>query len=338
MKTKLIFNIKNNYSNIYFENYDDNGNLTDSGYRFFDVNVFTGSDEYELSSNDGVYIDGIGTYTKDDDGNKVYHTSEWSFSSCILDETCSNNSFYVNDTEIKLSSFDKDGKYTYDDDNVTYTIDIVNNSISFKSKDGSTTVSSCKLPLNYKTIQFVFSKQKEPTIEYELIKEKLSILDNKITEGFTTVETTQNDIINNQNTMLDNQNVTLKDLDSVLSNQDNMINNQSTIIDKTKTIIDNQSSNLNTLETDLDNKTQEIKDFFIQNRIDITDIDGNFGSLYKDGDKVVVKGLDGIVWDVIGVTLYKDYRNHLSIIYKISTDNGTRQMFIDETMLKPYKE
>jgi len=283
MKTKLIFNIKNNYSNIYFEDYDDNGNLTDSGYRFFDVNVLTGSDEYELSSNDGVYIDGIGTYTKDDDGNKVYHTSEWSFSSCILDETCSNNSFYVNDTEIKLSSFDKDGKYTYDDDNVTYTIDIVNNNISFKSKDGSTTVSSCKLPLNYKTMQFVFSKQKEPTIEYELIKEKLSILDNKITEGFTTVETTQNDI-----------------------------------------------------KTDLDNKAQEIKDYFDKSKIDFTDIDGNFGSKYEDGDIVYVDGIKGIEWNVEKVTIYKDFRNHLNVMYLISS--GDRKMLADEKILKIKKE
>ena len=294
-KTIMWLSNKDTFS-FYYEDYDSDGNLTDSGYNF--------NDEYsidmEISSNDGVYLDDIGVYTKDDDGNKNYHTLVRYFQSYDIDIN-TKNKFVVtikdgdSETiyEINLSDFDKDGFYNYSDDNLEYSIYLINKTISFKCKDqnGSKTVSNIVIP-NYEEL-FSHTINRTNEVDFKMF-----------------MQTNQVDLLN-------------KGIAAVGSKYD-LLKNQ--IDTNTEDIKNNDNSNKDEIESKIDEYIFEL-----------VNVGGNIGSMYSEGVIVSIDGFNG-EWKILQQTVYRNDRKMLLVLYSIEgiTENVNRgkKMLVDEKIIK----
>jgi len=329
-KTIMWLSNKDTFS-FYYEDYDDNGNLTDSGYNF--------NDEYnadmEVSSNDKVYLDDIGVYTKDGDDNKIYHTLVRYFQSYEINKDIKNKfiiSIKDGDDEsvsdIKISDFGKDGTYSYSDDHLEYVISLVDKNISFKCKDknGSKTVSNIIIP-NYEEL-FLHTINRTNKIDYNMF------------------------MLNNQNKDIDNvnENINAKynELDSSIEEYYSKIYNE--VDDVSKTInelntdledyYEKTNDNIDSAHKDLDdelgNYYDKIEDQIKELAFNVVNVSGNVGSLYAEGVIVKVGDFKG-EWKILQQTVYRNDRKMLLILYLVEgvTDgvNKGRKMLVDEKII-----
>ena len=292
----IIWLSNNDTFSFYYEDYDSDGNLTDSGYNF--------NDEYsvdmEISSDDGVYLDDIGSYTKDDDGNKNYHTLVRYFQSYPIDFNVKNKFTLTikdgdNETtkEIKLSDFDKDGFYNYSDDDLEYSIYLINKTISFKCKNqnGSKTILNVIIP-NYEEL-FMHTINRTNEIDFKMFMQI------------------------NQRKLLE------QGIADVGSKYDSLKNQIDT---NTEDIKNNDNSNKN-----------EIEDTINKYIFELVSVNGNIGSMYAEGVIVAIDGFNG-EWKILQQTVYRNDRKMLLILYSIEgiTENVNKgkKMLVDEKIIR----
>jgi len=292
----IIWLSNNDTFSFYYEDYDSDGNLTDSGYNFNDEY----SADMEISSDDGVYLDDIGSYTKDDDGNKIYHTLVRYFQSYPIDFNVKNKFTLTikdgdNETtkEIKLSDFDKDGFYNYSDDDLEYSIYLINKTISFKCKNqnGSKTILNVIIP-NYEEL-FMHTINRTNEIDFKMFMQI------------------------NQRKLLE------QGIADVGSKYDSLKNQIDT---NTEDIKNNDNSNKN-----------EIEDTINKYIFELVSVNGNIGSMYAEGVIVAIDGFNG-EWKILQQTVYRNDRKMLLILYSIEgiTENVNKgkKMLVDEKIIR----
>jgi len=194
MKTKLFLNDDNIYA-FKYEIYDDSNNLVEEGYKLY--SKF--NDDLVVSDTQKVYLDSVGSYTLDDDGNKVYHElivvnknqqrikdNEY----CVVNFVSNNSSKTL---DIDINDFDSNGVYKYEDDYLSFEVDVINSVVSWLTKDGVSTVDD-----------FYFSKEIIDNIKkIDYFEEYQSLIDvnNKINDGINKIDSLSNKITDESNNL-----------------------------------------------------------------------------------------------------------------------------------------
>ncbi len=194
MKTKLFLNDDNIYA-FKYEIYDDSNNLVEEGYKLY--SKF--NDDLVVSDTQKVYLDSVGSYTLDDDGNKVYHElvvvnknqqrikdNEY----CVVNFVSNNSSKTL---DIDINDFDSNGVYKYEDDYLSFEVDVINGIVSWLTKDGVSTV-----------VDFYFSKEiidNIKKIDYFEEYQSLTDVNNKINDGINKIDLLSNKITDESNNL-----------------------------------------------------------------------------------------------------------------------------------------
>jgi len=316
--TKMWLSDKDTFS-YYYEDYDNDGKLTDAGYGF--------NDEYSadmtISSADGVYLDDIGTYTKNSDGDKVYHTWLRYYQSYPIDMD-TKDKFVItikdgDDTstdEVKLSDFDKTGSYTSDDDHLTYTLSLIDRDISFKCKDknGSKTVKNVVVP-NYAEL-FLHTIDRTNKTDYDMfmevnqfdkLKEAIADLENKYNALKDQVDSKATEIEDKVDSDRD-------DIKSKITNDRDDI--KSKISDDRDNINNHSDDNRDDIKDKVDDDEDKIEKKIGEYVFGLIDSPGAIGALYKKDNIIKIGNFSGD-WKIEQVTVYRNDRKMLLILYKV---------------------
>lgn len=344
--TKMIVDNDNAY-NLYYQDYDDNGTLTDQGNDFF--SEF--SDDIEISSNDGVYEDSLGVYTKDSDGNKVYHNYEKNLNSVELDFT-QNHLIVItfNDDDNTVLSldlyndFDKNGVYEDDGDDYYLKVDLVAKTYNFKPKKDYG-IANVKFPNSIKlmkmlnkdySFEYTYNNiHKVNTDYYDQTKEDLENKYNYLVQLDNTNTITLVDL-NNKNY---NDLVTLNNnnKDSIIKvNNDNKDELVSLNNDNKDKISNELTDKLTTTNDNINTKAKDIQDSISCAKSNLISINGNAGSKYSVDQIVDVIDYNGR-WRIDSMYVFKNDKRIISIIYLltgIDDVNKDRQFLCDEAIIK----
>ena len=309
--------------------HDDNDAITEFGVKYRKY-----EDDMEISDN-GVKKDSVGAYTLDGDGNKVYQQLDvYVLDEMFYDRTKTNYTFVTkkgsDDPEshnVEFTDFDKDGKYTLDNDDITVNIDLANKLLSWTPKNGDTGIIEIGISLD--ALYFVnedMNQQQMLNHQFEVINQaKGLVLQDKVQEAIDDIDRDYNAL----NTKLDDKTNEIKNNDN--SNKDS--------------IISNDNNNKNTLIQKIDDDKDDIENHIDNFITEFTTLDGSDGAYLKDGTKIKLSNFKDIIWTIDKSFHFTNDRGIVKIAYKIystSTDSEgnefRRNMIIDQNLVSEVVE
>ena len=313
--TKMIIDNDSKYG-FYYEDQDDTGSTSSSGIKFYSEFA----DDLVVDDNDGVYEDSLGTYTKDDDGNKVYHKYEKNlnqFTSVGSDKLSVIVSF-TNGTSLILSLMSDFINGVYEDDGDDYYL---------------------KIDLTAKTFAY------EPKSDYGIVQLVLpnSVMMQKMLNKDLSFETTYNETVNkialSEDNIKSNIEISKIEIEEYLENISNA--NKDVIIaeigSKEVEILNDLADKFTTTNTKIDDNMNTIIDTIDCAKSSLIALNGNSGAKYMSGQTVVIKDYNG-EWNIVSSYVYKSSKKTLDVLYLVegitNGINTDRQMLVSELVIE----
>ena len=341
------------YGGRYKVNKDDG--TTVEGIKFFAQTEYGQEVQLTDDGDDSVYTNGQCSYTKDSDGNPVYHdfitymntftslngfssdtSSVYNVSFTIIDNNGTENTI----TKNLIDDFNN-GVCDASTDDYNLTIDLVNKNVTFKPKTSGYKFKEITLPYSSLLVH-ILNNDINLDLPEQRKKDVIAKVDSETVTIKAVIGTNKDNIIkeiDNKSTNVINE-IDSK-YDSVITEIDNQATNiTNNVNDNTNDLLSETTNSLsskidtqkNNIVTEVDNKAQEIEDKFDSIIVQLSSLSGSSGAKYDDGDIVTVKNYLGN-WKVKASFLALNERGVLKIAYKLQKQDSTDTMIVFQELI-----